>query len=67
MDIYVNDKQTSVEGNTSILSLLKSMNIESFDGIAIGLNDSVIPRNNWESKLLTENDKVLLIRASQGG
>lgn len=67
MNIYLNDKPTKIEENTSIHSLLKSMHIESFQGIAIGVNDSVIPRNEWESKFLKENDKVLLIRASQGG
>lgn len=67
MNIYVNDKPTEVKQNTSINSLLKLMNIESFQGIAIGINDQVIPRNEWELNLLKENDKVLLIRASQGG
>lgn len=67
MNIYVNDKLTEVKQDTSINSLLKLMNIESFQGIAIGINDQVIPRNEWELNLLKENDKVLLIRASQGG
>ena len=67
MNIYVNDKLTEVVKDTSILSLLKSMNVESFKGIAIGVNDQVIPRNEWNSKFLKETDKVLLIRASQGG
>lgn len=67
MNIYVNDKLTEVVKDTSILSLLKSMNVESFQGIAFGINNQVIPRNEWSSKFLKENDKVLLIRASQGG
>lgn len=67
MNIYVNDKPTEVKQDTSINSLLKLMNVESSQGIAIGINDQVIPRNEWELNLLKENDKVLLIRASQGG
>jgi sulfur carrier protein len=67
MNIYVNDKPTEVEYDTSIHSLLKFMNIESFQGIAIGINDQVIPRDEWNSKSIKENDKVLLIKASQGG
>ncbi len=67
MNIYVNDKPTEVKQDTSINSLLKLMNVESSQGIAIGINDQVIPRNEWDLNLLKENDKVLLIRASQGG
>lgn len=67
MNIYLNDKPTKIEDGLTILSLLKTMDILSFQGVAIGLNDSVVPRNEWDSKKLKENDKVLLIRASQGG
>ncbi|NOQ26603.1 MAG: sulfur carrier protein ThiS [Bacteroidales bacterium] len=67
MNIYVNDKPTEVLQDTSIHSLLKFMKIDSFQGIAIGINDQVIPRKEWDLKSLKENDKVLLIRASQGG
>lgn len=67
MTIFVNDKPTQVENNISIVSLLKSMDIESFQGIAIGINDQVIPQSEWNSKLINENDKILIIRASQGG
>jgi sulfur carrier protein len=67
MNIYVNDEPIEVKPDISINSLLKLMNIESFQGIAIGINDQVIPREEWNLNSLKENDKVLLIRASQGG
>mgnify|MGYP001121882052 CR=1 FL=1 len=67
MDIYVNDELTHTEEEISILLLLKSMDIDSFKGLAIGLNNQIVPKNQWESKILKDNDKVLMIRASQGG
>jgi len=36
-------------------------------GIAIAVNNIVIPRNNWQHHLLNENDDVLVIKATQGG
>jgi sulfur carrier protein len=36
-------------------------------GIAIAVNQVVIPKSNWQQHLLHENDDVLVIKATQGG
>lgn len=36
-------------------------------GIAVALNNQVIPRINWSSTPLTENDSILIITATSGG
>ena len=36
-------------------------------GIAVAINETVVPKSQWTSTLLQENDKVLIIKASQGG
>jgi len=33
----------------------------------VAVNNTVIPQNLWSQTSLTENDKVLLIKATQGG
>jgi len=36
-------------------------------GIAVAVNNSVKPRNNWPAYTLQPNDKITVIRATQGG
>jgi len=36
-------------------------------GIAIAINNSVIPKINWHNQFLKHNDEVLIIKATQGG
>jgi sulfur carrier protein len=37
------------------------------NGIAVALNDRVIPKQKWESVLIKENDTIEIIHAVQGG
>ncbi len=36
-------------------------------GIAVALNETIIPKQKWESVLLNENDEVEIVHAVQGG
>ena len=36
-------------------------------GIAVALNNQVIPRSRWASQELQPNDNILIIIATQGG
>lgn len=36
-------------------------------GIAVALNDKIIPRQMWESVTISENDSVEIVHAVQGG
>lgn len=37
------------------------------NGVAIALNNQVIPRNSWSVTPLADNDSILIITATQGG
>jgi len=43
------------------------LHIDQPDGIAIAVNEQVIPRNEWEGYVLQMQDRVFVIRATQGG
>lgn len=47
--------------------LLEDQQLHQKRGIAIAVNNQVIPKTAWESFALQENDKILVIQASQGG
>ncbi|MBV2228243.1 MULTISPECIES: sulfur carrier protein ThiS [Sphingobacterium] len=36
-------------------------------GVAVALNNQVIPRDKWSDTLLTDTDSILIITATQGG
>ena len=67
MDIYINSKQQELPGNARITDALTTLNIVSQKGIAIAVNNNVIPRQEWDTYILQPEDKMTLIKATQGG
>ena len=67
MTIRVNDQPRSVAGLATLQDLLRELALAERKGIAIAINDSVVPRRDWPSRLLAEADRVLVIQATQGG
>lgn len=68
MTIYINNKEYNIEDNASIGKALKQVesNIPS-SGIAIALNNDVIPASQWDSKKLSHGDRLTIITAFYGG
>jgi len=66
MIITVNDKQLEVADNLTPIKLLEQLEIPQ-KGAAVAVNDSMVPRTDWETCALNENDNVLIIRAASGG
>ncbi len=65
--VTVNSKVYDDLVDLSIVQVIKKLDLKAERGVAIAVNNAVIPRQNWEEVYLKENDKVLLIRATQGG
>jgi len=67
MNIYVNNKQQELPSQANITGMLELLNITSQKGIAIAINNNVVPGAEWNTYVLKDDDKVTLIRATQGG
>jgi len=67
MNVIVNNKSVELPDASGIKALLQKLNLTSPQGIAIAVNEQVVPKSEWESCVLKDNDAVLLIRATQGG
>jgi sulfur carrier protein len=67
MNITLNDKKFSVSENTNLYNLVVSQLGDKQNGIAVAVNDSVIPKSNWETHTIQSNDNILIIKATQGG
>ena len=66
MKIFVNNKEENLNQENS-LALLISKSLVDLNGIAVAVNNKVIPKTNWEKFQLKENDKITIIKATQGG
>jgi len=65
--IFINDKIFNVDKNLSLLQILHNNYSTNLQGIAVAVNDNVIPRKEWDNTFLKDNDKILIIKATMGG
>ncbi len=68
MRIFVNDEPREVgSGEATVTALMGASGLPSLDGVAVAVNDGVVPRSQWPRRTLIDGDRVLVIRATQGG
>lgn len=67
MDIYFNNLKYKLQNSKNILELLEELKIEKTRGIAIALNQEVVPKEEWKTRFLKQEDKLTVIQATQGG
>ncbi|MGO2101440.1 MAG: sulfur carrier protein ThiS [Psychroflexus halocasei] len=64
--IQVNEKPLEIDTDFNILQLLTLLKSPQ-DGIAVAVNNTIISKNSWASKTLSDHDSILIIQATQGG
>ena len=67
MEITLNNLAQQVPEKTSVQSVLNGLIGDKQKGIAVAVNQAVVPKAQWDSYVLQDNDKVLVIKATQGG
>ena len=67
MTIFINNKSFDLPENTILSEALKTAGINHFEGIAVAVNNHIIPKTNWDNHAVSENDSLTIIRATQGG
>lgn len=66
MKIYVNQKEIEVQDNISVKELLDMQQI-AIEGTAIAIDNKLVPKNEWNDRILTDGNKITIIRATFGG
>ncbi len=66
MRMTVNGEERDVGDGTTIASLLAELDLRR-DGIAVAVNDDVVPRNEHAVRHLHDGDRVEIIVAVAGG
>ena len=67
MNISFNGDTLLVETDISLLTFLEQHNLSEKTGIAVAINQSVVPKSKWAEHKLITNDNILVITATQGG
>jgi sulfur carrier protein len=67
MNIRLNNQEIALKENVSLEQLFRQLNIKAATGVAVAVNESIIPKKDWASHSVNENDKILVITATQGG
>ncbi len=67
VNIYINNTEQQITDNARVAEVLQLLSVSASKGIAIAVNNNVIPRSEWDTYTLKEEDKITLIKAAQGG
>ena len=65
MFVYLNGTEKIFQ--PKLYLLLEKENMLEKKGIAVAVNNQVVAKTAWANFELKENDKILIIKASQGG
>ena len=67
MVCYVNNIAQEAAENQLLIDLLTARGITEPRGLAVAVNDAVVPRAEWATHAMRAHDRITIIRATQGG
>lgn len=66
MKVKVNNKEMNLEAAVSLHQLARQLELPD-KGVAMAVNNKMIPRTEWEAFSVQENDSIVIIKAACGG
>ncbi|MGQ7946288.1 sulfur carrier protein ThiS [Flavobacterium sp. WC2509] len=68
MELKINNQTKQFATDSLTVQALLDLEIpEKQNGIALAINNTVIPKSDWNFHLIKETDDILIISATQGG
>ncbi|SEM45446.1 sulfur carrier protein ThiS [bacterium A37T11] len=67
MEVTINQQLFTTTQDHSLLGVLVAYGLQPGKGIAVAVNQSVVPKTEWDSYVLKEKDQLIIIKAAQGG
>ncbi|HSD06262.1 sulfur carrier protein ThiS [Flavobacterium sp.] len=68
MELKINNQTKQFTAGSLTVQALLDLEIPlKQNGIALAINNTVIPKSHWNSHLIKETDDILIISATQGG
>lgn len=66
VDIELNGEPRQVQAGESLAGLVRQLGIGQ-QAVALAVNRQVVPRQQWNERLLVQQDRVDIVRAIGGG
>ncbi|GAA3736576.1 sulfur carrier protein ThiS [Salinactinospora qingdaonensis] len=66
MDVIINGERRTVEPDTTVADVVRSLTTAT-SGVAVARNDEVVPKADWNHTAVTDNDRIDVLTAVQGG
>lgn len=66
MTVTVNGRPHELEAGTTVAAVVASLT-SATGGVAVAVNEDVVPRAAWAATALVEGDRVEVLTAVQGG
>ena len=67
ISVRVNDAPRTFASPLTLQEALQQIGIAERKGVAVAINDSVVPRREWSARPLNDGERLLIIQATQGG
>jgi len=67
MEVTINNQNYLLNDACSIEQMLAAVISTETNGLAIAVNQTIIPKADWATHVLNPADQVILIKATQGG
>lgn len=67
IEVYLNNNPISINENSSLLDLLSTKGLDNKKGIAVAIDQSIVSKKEWSSTRLSDQNKIVIITATQGG
>jgi sulfur carrier protein len=67
MEVTINNQNYLLNEACSIEQMLALVIASETDGLAIAVNQTIIPKSGWTTYVLNPGDQIILIKATQGG
>ncbi|PKB16235.1 sulfur carrier protein ThiS [Flavobacterium sp. 5] len=68
MELKINNQTKQFATDSLTVQTLLDLEIpDKQNGIALAINNTVIPKSDWNSHFIKETDDILIISATQGG
>ena len=67
MNICINNQDYEFEENTTLYQALVFLQMQHKKGIAVAVNEEIIPQSKWNEIRLNMEDKIIIIGAVAGG
>ncbi len=69
MNLVINGEERTLDTQQvgTVSELMDVLEIEASRGVAVAVDDGVVPRSRWSEVRLRDGSRVEIIRATQGG